>query len=113
THEFKEDKNSDNHFNCPVVTSYPEVIKSNMDSIDENNIKFINFFITLNDKEKLKKRIYGAMKYHYPDISRNEINNAVDKATKTYDDFKEDIRQKGEEAVKTLTEENKKGIVLS
>lgn len=113
THEFKEDKNSDNHFNCPVVTSYPEVIKSNMDSIDENNIKFINFFITLNDKEKLKKRIYGAMKYHYPDISRNEINNAVDKATKAYDDFKEDIRQKGEEAVKTLTEENKKGIVLS
>ncbi|MEG0249791.1 MAG: acyl-CoA dehydratase activase-related protein [Peptostreptococcus sp.] len=113
THEFREDENSDNHFNCPVVTSYPEVIKSNMDSIDENNIKFINFFITLNDKEKLKKRIYGAMKYHYPDISKNEINNAVDKATQTYDDFKNDIRQKGEEAVKILTEENKKGIVLS
>lgn len=113
THEFREDPESDNHFNCPVVTSYPEVIKSNMDSLEENNIKYINFFITLNDKNKLKKRIYSAMKYHYPDISQEEINRAIDMATREYDLFKAQVRQKGEEAVSYLEENNLKGIVLA
>ncbi|SEN21766.1 CoA-substrate-specific enzyme activase, putative [Peptostreptococcus russellii] len=113
THEFREDPNSDNHFNCPVVTSYPEVIKSNMDDIEDKDIKYINFFITLNDKEKLKKRIFTAMKYHYPDISKKEINEAVDAATEEYNSFKAEIRRKGEEAVELLEKENKRGIVLS
>lgn len=113
THEFREDPNSDNHFNCPVVTSYPEVIKSNMDDIEDKDIKHINFFITLNDKEKLKKRIFTAMKYHYPDISKKEINEAVDAATEEYNSFKAEIRRKGEEAVELLEKENKRGIVLS
>ncbi len=113
THEFREDPLADNHYNCPVVTSYPEVIKSNMDNIEEKNIKYINFFISLNDKEKLKNRMYKVMKYHYPDIKKNEINVAVDAASKEYESFKEEIRKKGEEAVKTLEKNNKKGIVLS
>lgn len=113
THEFREDPNSDNHFNCPVVTSYPEVIKSNMDDIEDKDIRYINFFITLNDKEKLKKRIFTAMKYHYPDISKKEINEAVDAATEEYNSFKAEIRRKGEEAVELLEKENKRGIVLS
>ena len=113
THEFREDPDSDNHFNCPVVTSYPEVIKSNMDSLEENDIRFINFFITLNDKNKLKKRIYSALKYHYPDLRQDEINKAIDMATKEYDLFKAQVRQKGEEALAYLEENNLKGIVLA
>nr|WP_314277991.1 acyl-CoA dehydratase activase-related protein [uncultured Peptostreptococcus sp.] len=113
THEYKEDPNSDNHFNCPVVTSYPEVIKSNMDSLEENNITFINFFITLNNKEKLKKRIFSALKYHYPDLNQDEVNVAVDKATKEYNLFKSQVRQKGEETISYLKDHNMRGIVLA
>ena len=40
THEFREDPLADNHYNCPVVTSYPEVIKSNMDNIEEKKYIF-------------------------------------------------------------------------
>ncbi|WAW15727.1 2-hydroxyacyl-CoA dehydratase [Peptostreptococcus equinus] len=113
THEFKEDKNADNHFNCPVVTSYPEVIKSNMDSLEENNIKYINFFISMNNKEKLKKRVYSAMKYFFEDLTQHEVNEAVDLATKEYNLFKEEIRKKGEESVKRVEKENLKAIILS
>ncbi len=113
THEFREDPESDNHYNCPVVTSYPEVIKSNLDAIEENDIKYINFFISLNDKEKLKKRIFRAMRYYYPDISKAEINEAVDDATKEYNSFKAEIRAKGEEAIKILEKGKKRGIILS
>lgn len=113
THEFKEDIYADNHYNCPVVTSYPEVIKSNLDSIDEQGIDYINFFVSLNDKEKMKKRLLHAMRYHFDDITSEEINRAVDDATVEYSKFKSDIMEKGEETVKLLTKENKKGIVLA
>lgn len=113
THEVQENKDADNHYNCPVVTSYPEAIKLNMDSLEKNNIKYISFFVSLNDKSKLKKRLYKAMSYHYPDISQGEINKAVDFATSQYDSFKEDIRKKGELAVKELDETGQRGIVLA
>lgn len=113
THEFREDPNSDNHYNCPVVTSYPEVIKSNMDNLIDKKITYINFFVSLNNKERLKKRVYSALKYYYPDLTFDEVKEAVDLATEEYNNFKDDIRKKGEEIVSKLSVENKKGIVLS
>lgn len=113
THEFREDPNSDNHYNCPVVTSYPEVIKSNMDNLQNSDLTYINFFVSMNNKEKLKKRVHSAMKYYYPDLKLAEVENAIDKATLEYDKFKQDIRIQGEAIVKKLSDENKKGIVLS
>lgn len=113
THEYMEDKNADNHYNCPVVTSYPEVIKSNMDSLIENDIKYINFFASLNDKKKLKKRLLKALSYYYSDLTQDEINSAVDKATNAYNEFKDDIRKKGEETLEMLNRTGQRGIILA
>ncbi|HEX3033297.1 MAG TPA: BadF/BadG/BcrA/BcrD ATPase family protein, partial [Bacillota bacterium] len=33
TYEQKEDPGADNHYNCPIVVSYPEVIKNNVDPV--------------------------------------------------------------------------------
>lgn len=55
TNENKEDQNSDNYYNCPVVISYSEVIKNNVEELRTENINYMNPFISLNDKEKLKK----------------------------------------------------------
>ena len=49
THEYREDKTSDNHYNCPVVISYSEIIKNNVPDLKKKIIKFINPFMTLND----------------------------------------------------------------
>lgn len=113
THEFKEDPNSDNNFNCPVVTSYPEVIKNNLDNLENNEIRYINFFASLNDKKQLKKRLYKVLSYYFFDIIKKEINEAVDCATLEYDKFKADIRKMGEKSIKILSENNLKGIILS
>ena len=51
-YEEKEFENSDNSYNCPIVTSYPESIKLNMDILKEKNIKFLNPFLPL-EKDKL------------------------------------------------------------
>ncbi len=111
--EYKEDKSADNNYNCPVVISYSEVIKNNLEDIRRKDIKFLNPFLSLNDKERLKKRLYEILKDEFKDISKKEIIEAVDKATEEENSFKEEIRKAGENALKTIKENNLKAIVLA
>ena len=115
THEYREDKTSDNHYNCPVVISYSEIIKNNVPDLKKKNIKFINPFMTLNDKENLKDRLCQVFSYYFADlnISKSEIRDAVDAAKEEEFAFKADIRRAGEEAVEKIQKENLKGIVLA
>ncbi|KEH99555.1 2-hydroxyacyl-CoA dehydratase [Clostridium botulinum] len=107
----KEEEGADNNYSCPIVTSYPEVIKNNMDIIREKNIKFMNPFIAMNDKEKLSKRLYDVFKEFQ--ISKREIVSATEKAWRERENFKNDIRNKGEEALTYMNLTGKKGIVLA
>jgi len=111
-YEKVEDEGADNHYNCPIVTSYPEVIKNNMDVLHTNEIKFFNPFLPYDNKEKLKIRLYEVLGKEF-NISKSEIEIAVDKAWAEDENAKSDIRQKGEETLKYLRETGKKGIVLA
>ncbi|MEG2194294.1 MAG: acyl-CoA dehydratase activase-related protein [Terrisporobacter sp.] len=113
THERKEDSSADNNYNCPVVISYSEVIKNNLEDLRTKNIKFLNPFISLNNKDKLKHRLYEVLSKEFSDISKNEINKAVDLATKEEDLFKEEIRKSGEDSLKIINEKELKAIVLA
>ncbi|RDY22536.1 2-hydroxyglutaryl-CoA dehydratase [Romboutsia maritimum] len=109
-YEVKEIESADNCFNCPVVTSYAEVIKNNMETINDKNINFMNPFLPIRDKKKLKKRLFEELKIF--NVTKSEINNSVDKAYKEQNLFKEEIRQKGEETLKYIEDNNIKGILL-
>lgn len=61
-YEEKEYSSSQNNLNCPVVAGYPEVIRNNVDSIEENDVKFLNPFISLNNQKALVKRLYEELK---------------------------------------------------
>lgn len=110
-HEQKEIKDANNHFNCPMVTSYPEVIKNNMDVLEEKNIRFMNPFLPIDDKKRLIKRFYEEFKSF--GISKDEISKAVDKAYEEDRKVKEDIREKGKEVLQYIKTTGKKGIVLA
>lgn len=110
-YEQKEKEEADNHYNCPIVTSYAEVIKTNMDILKEKNINFMSPFLALDDKEKLKKRLYDEFRMF--DVTKFEIENAVEKAFEEQKNFKVDIRKKGEEVLEYLKQTGRKGIVLS
>lgn len=109
--EKRVDRHSDNHYNCPIVTSYAEVIEKNMDILRDKEIKFLNPFLSLNEKEGLKKRLFSELKDF--GISRAEISQAVDKAWQEADNVRRDIANKGEETLKYLEETGRKGIVLA
>ncbi len=99
-----------NHYNCPVVISYPEVIKSNIDELKINNVKLISPFLSLDNDKALTKRITEEFKEFH--VTGQEAGRAVLAACKERGKYKRDIQLKGEETLNYLRENNKKGIVL-
>ena len=106
----KEYEKADNHYNCPIVISYSEVIKNNVD--DLKNIKFLNPFLPL-DPKNLAKRILELPEFKEYNFTKKELLEAGIKATEEYKNFKSDLQKKGEETLKYLKENNLKGIVLA
>lgn len=111
TFESKDFAKSDNHFNCPVVAGYPEVIKNNVDEVRESGIRFHFPFLSFNSREKMKRTLFEELAEFK--ISRKEINRAVDKAWEEMLRAREDIRHKGEEVLRFMEETGTQGIVLA
>ncbi|GMQ58405.1 acyl-CoA dehydratase activase-related protein [Vallitalea sediminicola] len=109
-YEKKEFASSDNNLNCALVISYPEVIKNNMKILGEKNIKFLDPFLTLDNKNALAKVLHETFKEY--GIDKKQVERALKIAWDENEAFKEDIRNKGEETLEYLKETGKKGIVL-
>ena len=100
-----------NHFNCPMVTSYPEVIYNNMDAVREDGMKFIYPFMNLADKPSFKRQMFKSFKEF--GFTKEQIDKACDKGFEELLSLKNDIRNKGEETIKWLEDNDKVGIVLA
>lgn len=111
TFERKEQPKADNHFNCPIVISYPEVVSSNMDMILENGVTFINPFLPYEHKPRLAERLYEELEGF--GIRRREIERAVEAAWQEDRRFKNDIRREGERVLNYLKANRLKGVVLA
>lgn len=110
-YEKKEQSGATNHFNCPIVTSYAEVIKNNVDEVRQSNVKFINPFLSLDNKKKLAQRL--AEEFAPFGIEKSEIAHAVEMAWQEQEQCRADIRRAGEEALAYLQANGRKGIVLA
>ncbi len=100
----------DNHYNCPVVAYYPEVISANMYCI--RNLNFIHDYVGIDHKRAFPKKFYHILQKYFPDISLHEVRTACKKAYDAYDQWMTDIRSKAEEIVKKAREEKRRIIVL-
>ncbi len=111
-YERNEDPSAPNHYNCPIVATYPEVIKNNMDDIfQENLVRFAHPFLPYDNDLRLADVLSKDFKpYH---ISKEEVMRAVSKARKEQIRFKNDIKKQGEYALKYARSHAKKAIVLS
>ena len=108
----KEFKDSNNHYNCPIVTSYPEVLKNNVEELKSKNINFLNPFLPF-EANKLAKTIMDLPEFKNYNFTKKELINAAKLAEKEYQNYKNDIRKKGEETLEYLKNNNLKGIVLA
>ena len=111
-YERDEIAGANNHFNCPIVTSYGENIKNNVDELDDEAITYQNPFLAFTSEEILTKRLVEVFK-ESNNIPAGEIKAAAHAAWLELCQVKKDIEQKGEETIAYLQETGRKGIVLA
>lgn len=102
---------SDNHYHCPVVASYAENIRGNMDILREKNIKFIQPFLPLHHPKRLVKRLMEELTEEH--LQRNEIEAAVEAAYIEWERYKEDVRTYGRKILERVEREHLTAILLA
>ena len=100
----------DNHYNCPVVAYYPEVISANMPQIAE--VDFIRDYVGIDRRKEFPKKVTAILQKHFPDIKAREVREASDAAYAAYEAYMADMRQKGEEMISQARREGRRIIVL-
>ena len=108
----KEYERADNKYNCPIVISYSEVLRNNVEGLKNPEIKFINPFLPF-DTPNLVKKILELDEFKEYKFTKQELIDAAEKAQAEYHKCKKDIQDKGIETVRYLEENNLKGIVLA
>ncbi|MDR1269033.1 MAG: acyl-CoA dehydratase activase-related protein [Planctomycetaceae bacterium] len=109
--ERREFKESVYTHNCPVVGSYPEVVRLNIDAIKENGVTLFSPFLPSEDHQKLAKLLFAELKHL--DVKYNDLQQAIACGIAEQESYKADIRQKGEEVFISLVESGESGIVLA
>ncbi|MGI6591026.1 MAG: acyl-CoA dehydratase activase-related protein [Eggerthellaceae bacterium] len=119
--ERQEDPTAGNHYNCPMVASYSEALRLNIDELRTSDVAFLNPWLPYDKKSNLKERLYvelvennrNVMTKHAPAPTQAEIDRAVDLAWKEDEQFHDDMRAKGEETLRWMEETGTHGIVLA
>jgi predicted CoA-substrate-specific enzyme activase len=111
-YERNEFADANNHYNCPIVTSYPENIKNNMDAIINGEVEFIHPFLSFKDEDTLYSRLSEEFSSAFS-IPAAEIKTAVHEAWEELKICCNDMRRKGEETMRFLKETGNRGIVLA
>lgn len=111
-YEHQETPGAQNHFNCPIVVSYPENLKNNVDAIGEDGVTYLRPFLAFTDEKTAAKRLADFCKETWG-ISASKTRAAVHAAWLEQQHAKADIRAQGAAALAWLEQNHGRGIVLA
>ena len=111
-YERTEVPDANNHYNCPIVTSYGENIKNNVEELKDPKIKYQNPFLSLESEKIATSRLVDYFTAEN-DIPASEIRRAAALAWKEMENAREDTRRKGEEVLAYMEKTGRRGIVLA
>lgn len=100
---------SDNHFNCPVVAYYPELLIANNPRLNSDN--FIYPYMDLNREKNVTSVMYEILKKY--GIKKPQVKQAVKKAYEKLADYRNEIFNRGNQIISKARENGQKIIVLS
>lgn len=112
-YERNEFPDSNNHYNCPIVTSYAENIKNNVEEITTGQVKFLNPFMSFASEDTLSSQLIKTFSGNDFNIPEAEIRDAVSEGFKELAVVHMEMEKKGEEVLKYMEETGKRGIVLA
>lgn len=104
-----DEKESDNHYNCPIVAYYPETLKANMEELNSDN--FISPYLDLNNPEQVADALKKSLKKYH--LKKKDIVSALKKAYEEENAYHKDIYEKGQEYIALARKEHAKIIVLA
>ena len=119
--ERQEDETAGNHFNCPIVASYAEALRLNIDELRTSKTQFLNPWLPYDKKDHLKKRLMVELVQAHPELCGEgvaaptfaEVDAAVEAAWAEDEAFKADMREKGAETLLWMEQTGTHGIVLA
>ena len=111
-YERNESPDAGNHYNCPMVTSYAENIKNNVEELADRDIRFMNPFMAFTNEEVLTKRLVEEFSQNFG-IAPDEVRKAAHAAWQELIQSRIDMQKKGEEVIDYLNRTGKRGIVLA
>ncbi len=110
-YNIKEDPEADNHYNCPVVISYPETIWANLERLKDDSVTFYHPFLPIDHPKRMFKRLVEELVDE--NIPSSDLKTALDKAYLELEQFKYDIKIETERTLEYVKDNNIKGIVLA
>ncbi|MDR2945431.1 MAG: acyl-CoA dehydratase activase-related protein, partial [Candidatus Adiutrix sp.] len=102
---------TDNRYNCPLVGSYGEVIRLNLDALRDRNVPFVSPFLDLSSPPKLEKRLVQEL--HFLKLSRAEVRRALEAAYQEQSAYRRDLHQAGDRALEYLAKGGGSGVILA
>jgi len=111
-YEHQEIKTAQNHYNCPIVVSYAENLKNNVEAVTDGNVRYIRPFIAFTDEKATANRLVKTCAEEW-NIPERQVRAAVHTAVLEQQRAKEDIRQQGLQALARMEQAGGNGIVLS
>ena len=108
-YERNETPEANNHYNCPIVTSYSENIKNNVEEIGRGDVKFRNPFMAFTSLETAT----DALIREFENIPSDEVRAAALAGWEEMAAARSDIQKKGEEVLSWMEKNHKRGIVLA
>ncbi len=108
-----DEKKGDNHYNCPVVAYYPEVINNNIKDLKTENIEFIKFYVGIHRRKDFPQKFYESIKNYFPSLTLKDVKIAAKRAYQAYENYFRKIQIKSDEIILKAREEGKQIFVLA
>ena len=106
-----DEKSADNHYNCPVVAYYSELLAGNVENLQKT--KFLYPYLNINNDRALTSELLSLLNTDYPDLTKADVRNAVRAGREAYERFMSAVRREGEYAVKYARENGKRIMILA
>ncbi len=111
-YENKETQGAQNQFNCPIVVSYAENLKNNVEAITSGDVRYIRPFIAFTSEVTASERLVKTAKEEWG-INGEQVRRAVSKAWKKQQEVRESIRAQGSKLLSEMKANGARGIVLA
>ncbi len=111
-YERQETPDAQNHYNCPIVVSYAENLKNNVEAVTEGDVRYLRPFMAFTSEQILADRLVKLCRKEWA-IDEKETRAAVNAAWNEQLKAKNDIREEGRRVLEEMEKNNGYGIVLA